>query len=97
MSISRQDVQRMARLARLSLTDAETAQLQGQLGAIVEYMEQLRTVDTEDVAPDVAGVELTLVGRSDEVHTGLTTAQALSEAPDCTADSFCVPAFVDET
>lgn len=87
----------MARLARLSLTDAETAQLQGQLGAIVEYMEQLRAVDTEDVAPDVAGVELTLVGRSDEVHTGLTTAQALSEAPDCTADSFCVPAFVDET
>ncbi len=87
----------MARLARLSLTDAETAQLQGQLGAIVDYMEQLRAVNTEEVAPDVAGLELTLVGRSDEVRPGLTTAQALSEAPDCTADSFCVPAFMDET
>jgi aspartyl-tRNA(Asn)/glutamyl-tRNA(Gln) amidotransferase subunit C len=96
MSISRQDVERVARLARLSLTDAETEQLRGQLGAIVDYMQLLSSVDTSGIAPDLAGGEHTLAGRPDEVHAGLTTEDALADAPERTADSFCVPAFVEE-
>lgn len=51
MKIDKQEVQKVARLARLALSDQEVALYQGQLSQILEYVDQLRAVDTKGVAP----------------------------------------------
>ena len=96
MSITRQDVQHMARLARLELTESESEQLREQLESIVGYVAELSSVDTEHVAPDMPRTEAEAAVREDRVLPGLTTEAALDQAPERADDSFSVPAFVDE-
>ncbi len=96
MGITRQDVERMARLARLELTESESEQLRGQLESIVGYVAELSSVDTDDVLPDTPQMQAGAAIREDRVLPGLTTEAALDQAPERADDSFCVPAFVDE-
>ena len=67
MSISRQDVEKVALLARLQLTEAELATMTEQLAQIVGYVDQLAEVDTEGVEPMAHAIEVTNVFRDDEV------------------------------
>ena len=80
-SISRADVEHVADLARLHLTDEELDRMQTQLSNILEAIETLRDVDTSQVGPTTSVIQLENVMRDDEVRPGLTREAALANAP----------------
>jgi aspartyl-tRNA(Asn)/glutamyl-tRNA(Gln) amidotransferase subunit C len=79
--ISREDVEHVARLARLGLTDDEIDRMQTQLSNILETIAQLRDVDTSQVGPTAQVIELENVMREDEVGPSMTRDAALANAP----------------
>ena len=91
-SLSRQDVQRVADLARLELSEAELDLFTRQLGDILTYVEQIRALDTTGVAP-TSQVLNRPVDRDDVVAPTLTRPQLLDNAPDASAEAglFKVP------
>jgi aspartyl-tRNA(Asn)/glutamyl-tRNA(Gln) amidotransferase subunit C len=80
-SITRQDVEHVAHLARLHLTDEEVDRMQTQLSNILEAIETLQQVDTSHVGPTASVIQLENVMREDEVRPGLTREAALANAP----------------
>jgi len=94
MSISQADVQRIAQLARLQLSEAELVAYSVQLRAIVSFVDQLQAVDTVGVEPMVHAIELSNVLAADEVRAGLSRGQALANSPDHDAECFRVPAVL---
>jgi aspartyl-tRNA(Asn)/glutamyl-tRNA(Gln) amidotransferase subunit C len=89
--ISEEEVRHVANLARLGLTEAEIERMSGQLGAILESIDQIGELDLEDVPPTANALNLTNVLRPDEPHKCLSTDEALSTAPDAVDDLFSVP------
>lgn len=89
------DVAHVARLARLNLTADETQLFQGQLERVLEYAGKLRAVDTSAVDADIEHDHTGTVGRDDEPRAGLTTQEALSNAPREGNDLFIVPKVVE--
>lgn len=89
------DVQHVARLAALELTDAEASRLQKELGTIVAYVAQLDELDTREVPP-TAHVQLDrLPWREDALLPCLEREEVLSQAPAAEGDYFAVPTFVE--
>lgn len=86
-----QDVQKIAGLAKLRISDAEAERFAGQFGAILAHLEKLRAVDTSSAAPLDHPLPLTDVLREDTPRRGLSRYDALCRAPDTTRDSFRVP------
>src|SRR6185312_11816945 len=80
MALTRADVEKVALLARLQLTDAELETMTGQLAQIVGYVDQLAEVNTEGVEPMAHAVELTNVFAEDRVEPSLPRAAALANA-----------------
>jgi aspartyl-tRNA(Asn)/glutamyl-tRNA(Gln) amidotransferase subunit C len=95
MSLSLDDVRWVAHLARLELSDAELQLMTKQLGAILDYVEQLREVETEGVEPLAHALDLSNVFRDDELGPSLPVAAALANAPLRQGDFFGVPAVLD--
>jgi aspartyl-tRNA(Asn)/glutamyl-tRNA(Gln) amidotransferase subunit C len=89
--ISEEEVRYVANLARLGLTDDEVKRMSGQLGAILESVEQIGELDLKDVPPTANALNLTNVLRPDEPHKCLPPEEALSTAPDSVDDLFAVP------
>lgn len=88
------EVENIAHLARLKLTEAEKTMFQDQLSAILDYAEILQALDTQDVPPTTSALPLDNVFRPDENRPGLATADALRNAPQAANDSFRVkPVF----
>ena len=79
--ISRADVEHVAKLAHLSFDEAETADCIDKLGSILEYMQELRKIDTTGVPPTTHVLNLENVFREDEVGETLPREQALANAP----------------
>jgi aspartyl-tRNA(Asn)/glutamyl-tRNA(Gln) amidotransferase subunit C len=75
------DVAYVARLARLNLTDEETALFQKQLGGVLNYAEKLREVDVSDVEAAAHALPIFNVFREDAPRDWFTAQQALSNAP----------------
>lgn len=96
MSLTREDVEKVALLARLRFTPAELDQLTDQLSHIVGYVEQLGELDTAGVAPMAHAVEVTNVFRDDVVTPSLPREQALANAPHNDGGCFLVPAVLGE-
>jgi aspartyl-tRNA(Asn)/glutamyl-tRNA(Gln) amidotransferase subunit C len=96
MSISRQDIEKVALLARLKLTEAELATMTAEMAQIVGYVDQLAGVDTEGVAPMAHAVEVANVFRADEVAPSLPREEALSNAPHHDDRGYLVPAVLGE-
>lgn len=94
MSLSPEDVQRIAYLARLQLSESELGAYSVQLQAIVAFVGQLQAVDTQGVEPMVHAIELSNVLAADEVREGLSRAAALSNSPDHDDECFRVPAVL---
>jgi aspartyl-tRNA(Asn)/glutamyl-tRNA(Gln) amidotransferase subunit C len=94
MSLSQADVQRIAHLARLQLSEAELAAYSVQLQAIVAFVDQLQAVDTSGVEPMVHAIELCNVLAVDVVREGLSRDAALSNSPDHDDECFRVPAVL---
>jgi aspartyl-tRNA(Asn)/glutamyl-tRNA(Gln) amidotransferase subunit C len=89
--ISEEQVRHVANLARLGLTDEEVKKMSGQLGAILENVEQIGELGLRDVPPTANALNLTNVLRPDEPHECLPPEEALSTAPDTVDDLFAVP------
>jgi len=96
MSISRQDIEKVALLARLQLTDAELATLTSDLVQIVGYVDQLSEVNTDGVEPMAHAVEVANVFRDDVVTPSLSREEALSNAPHHDDRGYLVPAVLGE-
>jgi aspartyl-tRNA(Asn)/glutamyl-tRNA(Gln) amidotransferase subunit C len=96
MSLTREDVEKVALLARLKLTDDELALMTAQLGQIVEYVEQLGELDTDEVEPMAHAVEVTNVFRPDEPRESLPREAALANAPKADGECYLVPAVLGE-
>jgi len=90
------DVLKIARLARLRLTDEEVQTFAAQLGHVVEYVDQLAALETEDVEPMAQAVEVTGVFRPDEPAESLPRAAALAAAPKADGECFLVPPVLGE-
>jgi aspartyl-tRNA(Asn)/glutamyl-tRNA(Gln) amidotransferase subunit C len=80
-SISRDDVEHVAHLARLHLTDDEIDRMQTQLSNILEAIETLRDVDTSQVGPTASVIQLENVMRDDVATAPMPRGVALANAP----------------
>ncbi|MDQ4005214.1 MAG: Asp-tRNA(Asn)/Glu-tRNA(Gln) amidotransferase subunit GatC [Actinomycetota bacterium] len=89
------DVQHVARLARLALTDEERERFQEQLGVILEAAERVTEVAADDVQPTAQPVPQTNVFRDDEPWRCLTPEEALAGAPEVEAGRFKVPRIIE--
>jgi aspartyl-tRNA(Asn)/glutamyl-tRNA(Gln) amidotransferase subunit C len=94
--ISRQDVEHVARLARLALTDAELERMREQLSAILDYIDKLRALDIEGVEPTSHAVPIVNVMRDDEVVPSLPQDEMLANAPDRVGEMFRVPRIIED-
>ncbi len=97
MSLSRQDVAKVASLARLALSADELDRMTGELQKIVGLVSQLSEVDTSAVAPLAHPLAAENVVRADEPQPSLTTAEALQSAPRHDGECFLVPAVLGES
>jgi aspartyl-tRNA(Asn)/glutamyl-tRNA(Gln) amidotransferase subunit C len=91
MSISRDDVLHVARLARLELSDAEVERFQEQLSAILDAVSKVQELDLADVPPTSHPHDLVNVWREDEPRPSLSLEEALANAPDRDDGFFRVP------
>ena len=94
--ISRQDVEHVARLARLALSDAEIERMRAQLDAILAYIDKLRELDVEGVEPTSHAVPLVNVMRDDEIVPSLPQDEMLANAPDRVGEMFRVPRIIED-
>lgn len=92
MSLTQEEVRKVARLARLELADEEIAAFQSQLSAILDYVAQLQKLDTSQVEELAHPLPLTNVFRPDEERPSLSVEDALRNAPQRLGDYFAVPA-----
>lgn len=95
MSLSAQEVQWVAHLARLQLTESELDTLTRQLSAIVDYVDQLKQVNTDNVEPMAHALAVQNIFREDEPAPSLPVADALANAPQRRGDFYSVPAVLD--
>lgn len=93
-ALTRRDVEHVAQLARLGLTDEEVSTLEGQLNHILEQYEALSRLDTDAIAPTAQTIELENILRDDVVRPGLDVTEALDNAPERSGDHFVVPAVL---
>ena len=94
--ITRADVEHVAKLARLALTDDEIEALTGELGAILDHAARVSAVDTSDVAPTAHPLPLVNVLRPDEQRPSLDRDEVLAAAPAVEDDRFRVPPVLGE-
>lgn len=94
--ITPEDVEHVARLARLSLTDGEKARLRQELDAILAYVDALRALDTEGVEPTAHVLPVVNVMREDEPRPCLPAETMLANAPDRSGAFVRVPRIIED-
>ncbi|MFM8378699.1 MAG: Asp-tRNA(Asn)/Glu-tRNA(Gln) amidotransferase subunit GatC [Planctomycetia bacterium] len=97
MTLARQDVAKVAMLARLALDDAELDRMTSELSAIVGFVSLLEELDTAEVAPLAHPLDTQNVFRDDVPKPSLATAEALQSAPRHDGECFLVPAVLGES
>jgi len=91
MSLTHEQIQHIANLARLELTEEELARYREQLSSILDHFEQLQSLDTENVPP-TASIAVDQVSlRTDEPRPGLNLDELLQNAPESEQHQFRVP------
>jgi aspartyl-tRNA(Asn)/glutamyl-tRNA(Gln) amidotransferase subunit C len=94
MAISAQDVQNVAKLARLELPEGRLARLTTQLESILEYVAKIGQVDVNNVEPMAHALPLQNVFREDIVEPSLPLEKVLQNAPDTDGPFFKVPKII---
>ena len=89
--ITVKDVEHVAKLARLELTEEEKEKFTSQLGDVLKYVEQMNEVDTSNVEPMAHAIDFVNVMREDEVKYEQTKEELMSNAPDAEDGFFKVP------
>lgn len=95
MTDFRSQIAHLAELSSLSLTEEEATGMAAELDAIVGYVAELGTLDTEGVPPTSHVLEEAPSLRADEVLPGLSHEEALSGAPRSSQGGFAVPGYVE--
>lgn len=95
MQVDDKTVRRIARLARIRITDAEAHGLQSELNGILNWVEQLKEVDTTGVEPMTRVVPIDLKQRDDAVTDGEMAEQVTANAPERVDHFFVVPKVVE--
>jgi aspartyl-tRNA(Asn)/glutamyl-tRNA(Gln) amidotransferase subunit C len=95
MAITPEEVQHVAMLFRMSLSEEEIARLQQQLSQILDYFQVLQQVDTEDVPPTSHPISLENVMRADEPRPSFPTEDIMANAPLAEAGFFRVRAVLE--
>ena len=95
MSLSIDEVRKVAKLARLDMSEADLAAMQVQLSAILAYVDQLSALNTDGVEPMAHPLPMQNVFRDDVPAPSLPVNAALQNAPDRAGDYFAVPAVFD--
>jgi aspartyl-tRNA(Asn)/glutamyl-tRNA(Gln) amidotransferase subunit C len=91
-----QEVEHVARLARLELSGAEKERMRRELDGILSYIDKLRALDTTGVEPTSHAVPLTNVLRDDVEKPSLPREEMLANAPDRNRELFRVPRIIEE-
>jgi aspartyl-tRNA(Asn)/glutamyl-tRNA(Gln) amidotransferase subunit C len=89
------DIEHVAKLARLALTDEERERLRAQLGMILEHAAKVGEVATDDVPPTASAIPRSNVYREDQVEPSLPVDEAIRNAPDRDGDRFRVPRIAE--
>jgi aspartyl-tRNA(Asn)/glutamyl-tRNA(Gln) amidotransferase subunit C len=95
MEITRQEVEHVAKLARLALRPEEVEAMTGHLAHILSYMEMLNRVDTRDCPPTSHVIPMVNVMRDDRERESLDREKVLKNAPDRTEEFFRVPKVIE--
>ncbi len=95
MSLTQDEVNHIADLACLELTQAEKARYREQLSAILDYAARLQSIDTSHIPPTSTVLAKRTILRPDAAHPGLTIKDALRNAPDDQDDQFRVPPVME--
>jgi len=96
MAVTKKDVEKIAELARLKFSDEEIESFTPQMNDILNYMEKLNELDTEQVEPLSHPIEQTNVFRNDELKASAQTKDALQNAPDKNEQYFKVPKVIQD-
>jgi aspartyl-tRNA(Asn)/glutamyl-tRNA(Gln) amidotransferase subunit C len=95
MSVDATTVRRIAHLARIAVSDDEVPHLQGELNAMLAFVEQLSEVNVEGVEPMTSVTPMAMKKRADVVTDGATTDDILKNAPATEDHYFLVPKVVE--
>ena len=95
MSLTYEEVQHIANLARLELSEEELSRYQEQLSAILAYFTQLQELETENIKPTASGFDLTSTLRPDDSWSGLSVDELMQNAPEIKDQQFQVPPVFD--
>lgn len=93
--LSKEEIEHIAMLARLSLTEEEKELFGAQLSSILDYMEKLNELDTENIEPTSHVLSLSNVMREDAPRDSIPREDALSNAPDRADTFFRVPKIIE--
>ena len=96
MVLTRTDVEQIAHLARLEITDAQVETYQQQLSDILKYAEMLNELDLDGIEPTTHAVPMVNVLRADVVETALAMDDVLQNAPREAENQFVIQAVLDE-
>jgi aspartyl-tRNA(Asn)/glutamyl-tRNA(Gln) amidotransferase subunit C len=95
MKITFKEVEHVAKLGRLELTEQEKTSLTDQLSNILTYVEKLNQLDTKGVEPTSHVLDISNVMREDVAHESLSQEQALANAPEKAAGHYKVPKIIE--
>ena len=93
--LTRADVEKVAKLARLKLTDEELDTFTSQLGQVLEYVDVLNELDTDDIEPMAHVADIANVFREDKAGESLPREKALANAPKTDGKYFLVPQIIE--
>lgn len=96
MALTLEEVEHIAGLARLKLTDEEKARYREQLSAILDYAARLQSLDTSGIPPTSSVLPARTVLRADEPLPCLSREELLSNAPETTENQFRVPPVLEQ-
>ena len=95
MSVDIDTVKRVARLARIAVTDEDAGRMTGELNAILGFVEQLNEVDVEGVEPMTSVIPIEMKKRQDMVTDGSKAGDIVANAPATDENFFVVPKVVE--
>ncbi len=95
MSVDIETVKRVAKLARIAVNDEKAARMQGELNAILGFVEQLNEIDVEGVEPMTSVVEMEMKKREDKVTEGNISEEVTRNAPQSEDGFFMVPKVIE--
>ncbi|MGL5737074.1 MAG: Asp-tRNA(Asn)/Glu-tRNA(Gln) amidotransferase subunit GatC [Beijerinckiaceae bacterium] len=95
MSVDAATVKRVAHLARIAVTEDDVPKLQGELNAILAFVEQLNEVDVDGVAPMTSVTPMAMKKRLDVVNDGAQAARIVANAPATQDNYFLVPKVIE--